>query len=109
MLVVLVHVGVPGCLATLRPGWAAAGDVTAVDSWPLSVTPSRYVGTMNANSSSSLPIGTNLRSNGRTQVTEPEQGGIEVLLDAAGIGFVVIHEGPGTSCHTCPQGLDLAA
>lgn len=35
--------------------------------------------------------------------------GIEFLLEMAGIGFEVIHQGPGSCCHACPQGFDLAA
>ena len=35
--------------------------------------------------------------------------GIEFLLEMAGIGFEVIHQGPGICCHACPEGFDLAA
>ncbi len=36
-------------------------------------------------------------------------GDIESMLAWAGIGFEVVHDGPGSSCRACPRGVDLAA
>ncbi|MGF1667364.1 MAG: hypothetical protein ACFCVC_13960 [Acidimicrobiia bacterium] len=44
-----------------------------------------------------------------TEATPNPSLGIERLLDLAGIGFQLVHEGPGSCCHDCPSGLDLAA
>jgi hypothetical protein len=41
--------------------------------------------------------------------TDPHPTGVEFLLEVAGIGFEVIHEGLGSACDACPQGFDLAA